>query len=383
MKQTFTHSEQSAARPLLGLLPTMTPLRARLTRLLADARLARRLAYTAGVQQLRFASDNPLESHPLRNVPYGSLRVLHETGATQAWFELTPYPALEIVAASQLPASDEAATALYSAVAETLLAPAVQKLQAYGLQDIGFDSFAKQNASEIMRDRFVRFRCHIDAAESSLNHELFFGLDADQLDTAFLSRLEALLTGESISLRASFAALRIPGRALLGTQSVKIGVLQNLKPGDILLNGITPHYQTLLSPHPETVALELFWGTSGMKALTVTGSLTDQTLTIQETPVMIQQIAPSTADAGDLENPTDLSQLEMPVRLEIDTLNLSLAQLNALQPGYVLELPIPLAEATVRLVTHGQTIGLGEMVAVGEHIGIRITQMAEVDDATH
>ncbi|BBO59491.1 type III secretion system cytoplasmic ring protein SctQ [Mycoavidus sp. B2-EB] len=383
MKQTFTHSEQSAARPLQGLLPSMTPLRARLTRLMADARLASRLAYTAGVKQLRFASDNPPGGHTLKNLPYGSLRVLHETGATPVWFELTPYPALEIVAASQPPATDEAATALYSAVAETLLTPAVQKLQASGLQNAAFDSFAQYNANEITRERFVRFRCYIDAAESALNHELFFGLAADQLDTALLSLFEALLASERIPLRASFAALRIPGHALLGLQSVKIGVLQNLKPGDILLNGITPHYQTLLTPHPETVALELFWGTSGMKALTVTGSLTDQTLTLQETPVMLQQIAPSTAAAGDLETPTDLSQLEMPVRLEIDTLNLSLAQLNALQPGYVLELPIPLAEATVRLVTHGQTIGLGEMVAVGEHIGIRITQMAEVDDATH
>ena len=55
MKQTFTHLEQSAARPLQECLSAVTPLKARLTRLMADARFASRLADAAGVQQLHFA----------------------------------------------------------------------------------------------------------------------------------------------------------------------------------------------------------------------------------------------------------------------------------------------------------------------------------------
>jgi type III secretion protein Q len=34
------------------------------------------------------------------------------------------------------------------------------------------------------------------------------------------------------------------------------------------------------------------------------------------------------------------------------------------------------ADAQLRLVAHGQTIGYGELVTVGEHLGIRIIRMA-------
>ena len=78
-------------------------------------------------------------------------------------------------------------------------------------------------------------------------------------------------------------------------------------------------------------------------------------------------------------NPIDIGELDLPVQFEVDTVALPLSQLYALRPGYVLELPTPVAEAQLKLVTHGQTIGYGELVTVGDHLGIRILRMAHGD----
>jgi type III secretion protein Q len=41
----------------------------------------------------------------------------------------------------------------------------------------------------------------------------------------------------------------------------------------------------------------------------------------------------------------------------------------------VIELDVGLLDASVRLVCHGQTLGVGQLVAVGEQLGVRIVQM--------
>ncbi len=77
--------------------------------------------------------------------------------------------------------------------------------------------------------------------------------------------------------------------------------------------------------------------------------------------------------------PADLGDVELPVHVELDTLSLSIAELAALRPGYVLELPLAARDAPVRLVAYGQTIGGGRLVAVGAHLGVRIDRMAGDD----
>jgi type III secretion protein Q len=53
------------------------------------------------------------------------------------------------------------------------------------------------------------------------------------------------------------------------------------------------------------------------------------------------------------------------------------AQLSALRAGYVLELPTAVPDARIRLVTYGQTIGFGELVSVGDHLGVRLVQLSQ------
>jgi type III secretion protein Q len=89
----------------------------------------------------------------------------------------------------------------------------------------------------------------------------------------------------------------------------------------------------------------------------------------------------ATLDGGDLPVAASIDDLELPVRFEIETITLPLVQLSALRSGYVLELPGTVRDARVRLLAYGQVIGTGELVTVGEHLGVRIVHMANGHDS--
>jgi type III secretion protein Q len=106
-----------------------------------------------------------------------------------------------------------------------------------------------------------------------------------------------------------------------------------------------------------------------------------------ETPVTLDTTQPD--DFDPLEGASNLplteplvpvASMEMPVHVELFSVNLGLAQVSALQPGYVLDLPLPLDDAAVRLVSYGQTLAFGKLVAVGENLGVQIERMAASDE---
>jgi type III secretion protein Q len=86
-------------------------------------------------------------------------------------------------------------------------------------------------------------------------------------------------------------------------------------------------------------------------------------------------------DDADAMNETvdTLDTLEIPVRFEIETLPVPLADLESMAAGYVIELATPLAAASVRLVACGRVVGHADLVAVGDRLGARITRMAARD----
>jgi type III secretion protein Q len=71
-----------------------------------------------------------------------------------------------------------------------------------------------------------------------------------------------------------------------------------------------------------------------------------------------------------------LDQIELPLELTLPAPTLSLVELAALAPGDVVTLPLSTADASVRLSVNGQTLGLGELVAVGSQLGVRIVRLA-------
>jgi len=72
--------------------------------------------------------------------------------------------------------------------------------------------------------------------------------------------------------------------------------------------------------------------------------------------------------------PENLGGLEVPLRFEIGDLSVSLADLKHLQPGFVFELPQPISHGTVRILAHGNVLGKGYLVAIGDRLGVRVTE---------
>ncbi|AVS87202.1 YscQ/HrcQ family type III secretion apparatus protein, partial [Paracidovorax avenae] len=72
----------------------------------------------------------------------------------------------------------------------------------------------------------------------------------------------------------------------------------------------------------------------------------------------------------------DIGGIRVPVSIEIDTAHIRLDELAALDAGSVVPLAVPSRDATVRLLCHGQVVGTGRLVVIGENLGVRIAHMA-------
>ncbi len=79
-----------------------------------------------------------------------------------------------------------------------------------------------------------------------------------------------------------------------------------------------------------------------------------------------------------------LDAITVPVHVECDAGELSLAEIGDMRPGYVLELPCALSAAKVRIRVSGRVVGAGQLVAVGDRLAVRLdrieTMQGEQDD---
>lgn len=71
-----------------------------------------------------------------------------------------------------------------------------------------------------------------------------------------------------------------------------------------------------------------------------------------------------------------LDALEVTLRFEVGELELTLGELKTLKPGHVFELSQPLNRSAVRILAHGNLLGNGHLVAVGERLGVRVSTFA-------
>ncbi|WP_186075518.1 type III secretion system cytoplasmic ring protein SctQ [Burkholderia gladioli] len=205
------------------------------------------------------------------------------------------------------------------------------------------------------------------------------------LGTAVLATLDALIARTaSEPWRTAFPALTLPGSAIVGTRSYAVDTLAALEPGDVLLRCLFPTFDAaaLQGAAPDGAAPRVVaaWGARGHARVHAGATLDGRSLTLTQEWYMSDELDSTRADIGLAtdrpDEPIVVGAIELPVQFEIDTVALPLDQLSALGPGYVVELPVPAADAQLRLVVHGQTVGFGELVTVGEHLGVRIIRMA-------
>lgn len=71
-----------------------------------------------------------------------------------------------------------------------------------------------------------------------------------------------------------------------------------------------------------------------------------------------------------------LDAMEVTLRFEVGDLVLSLGDLRNVRAGHVFDLGQPLNRGPVRIVAHGNLLGKGTLVAVGDRLGVRVSEFA-------
>ncbi|CAH2775867.1 MAG: unnamed protein product [uncultured Paraburkholderia sp.] len=331
-------------------------------------------------------------------------------------FDLAAYPALAVAAlpdGSRAPVPGDTARVLRTAVTGVLLAPLLTRLAALGLRGM--------HVAQLARSGSLAFK--EAGAGNGAAFDATFSLDGTRhrvrvlVVAAVVDALEALHAARAAAWTANAVAAHgssqrqasasglggcmVPGRLILGSRRLPVDTLRALEPGDVLLRSLPGHLRALLpengaghvdkthaadghaAPIARPASATVAWGSPGLMRVHAQVNLEGRRLSLTKEPIMTDELDPVRPDdllAPDQQsNPIDIGELDLPVQFEVDTVALPLSQLYALRPGYVLELPTPVAKAQLKLVTHGQTIGYGELVTVGDHLGIRILRMAHGD----
>lgn len=386
-----------------GRLPlrAISPVAARTSRLVCDARTAWALQRVPGIDAWRAAlrdgsSDSSAPTSDVFRQP-GMLELVHPAGPIYVTFDLAEHPSLDIAAwpaESSAPASSDGQRALRAAVASLLLEPLLQRLAALGLSGLRVARLLRGAGQLITRGDAAPFALSFTlegrryAADVTLGATVLSALEnlpAAQSGKFVHATLPHAASAIAVATHALLPDCLIPGRAILGARRLPVRTLRALMPGDVLLRSLASSSLPLADGAAQSAAATAIaaWGTPGLTRLHASVAIEGQMLTIIKEPTMTDELEPVRLDdslAPDQpENPIDIGELDLPVQFEVDTVALPLSQLYALRPGYVLELPTPVADAQLKLVTHGQTIGYGELVTVGEHLGVRILRMAHGD----
>ena len=169
----------------------------------------------------------------------------------------------------------------------------------------------------------------------------------------------------------AFDALRLPVNFRLGSTPIQLREISSIRPGDIV--GIE---QWRSSGAAVVVTAEL----GGPAGRHLTAFAEGSRITVQQSrdSAMKPDTPAATADAADNANlPIDrLDALEVTLRFEVGELSLSLGELKSIRAGHVFDLGQPLNRSPVRILAHGNVLGKGYLVAVGDRLGVRVSEFA-------
>ena len=179
--------------------------------------------------------------------------------------------------------------------------------------------------------------------------------------------LQELVSAQLVRQPLVAGRWRVPSMIRLATRSWSAALLASLRPGDLLIcNDAGP---------PGHLDAQLFCGAmtgrhwqAGIRIAEKKGTIMSQTEVHEgSTELPAHPVGAPLVSA--------VAELEVPVHFEVDNAAMSLAELSALRPGYVIELSIPVEEAEVRLVSCGQIIGRGKLVVIGDCLGVQISHL--------
>jgi type III secretion protein Q len=345
MKTATSSKPAVQVSPLAGRLPTMLPAAARAARIGFDRRFPAWLSQWWQGPALRVQAGRP----PTERLSI-DLQCAH--GAMDIAVDPDQWPALQM-------AADLPDAALACEVMAALLAPLVEQL------------------AQVLPGAQVRAvrRYPLQAVSACELPMLMYGrsgLGVVRVDASLAAHLESQLHSDTTSLPPSLAALRLPARVTLFNRAVRWPRLRALRPGDVVLSG--------LNVHPGSNGQVPVWQASisfgiGVIMRAPVEVNAEHARARVSGPLQMMDAGAAEPRHAALSDLGAMADLQLPVAFEVDTARVSLAELAALAPGSVIELDAALTEAVVRLVCNGQTVGTGQLVAIGKQLGVRIERM--------
>ncbi|WP_175823811.1 type III secretion system cytoplasmic ring protein SctQ [Burkholderia sp. BCC0419] len=342
-------------------LPRIDAELASVARLLGDARLAACVAAIDGAAGWRLAPGDVADG----NLCWVALQY----DGARAWVGLNAdaHPALAALA-------DDDSAPLPCAIAGLLLTPLIDLLDTFGAVNVSVAAIGRHAPAHAdgRRAATVGMYCVRDGHR----HACRIG----PVDPGWIDLIERRMARYPSPLPARLGRIRMPGYLVVGKKALPIATLKRLRAGDVVLRFADPAFADSDGAAP-VHALALRWGVAGTHRYIAHATLDGPRLILDTEPAMTDRNDHPAPGAPDAETQTSLDELELPVSFEIETVTLPLAQLSALRPGYVIELRGTLRDARIRLVAYGQLIGIGELVTVGEQLGVRVIDVFGSHDA--
>jgi type III secretion protein Q len=153
----------------------------------------------------------------------------------------------------------------------------------------------------------------------------------------------------------------------VGASRLPVGLLSDLRPGDVVL---------LQTYYPASGEILVALGRTATKA-----ALAGRTATLRAPfgthPALAMEIKMNQVDGGKASSAgtnAALDQIEVTLTFELGRRTVDLRALRAMAPGHAFDLGRD-PEGPVDIIANGKTIGAGEIVRVGETIGVRATRL--------
>lgn len=201
-------------------------------------------------------------------------------------------------------------------------------------------------------------------------------------------RLAALPAAPAARSAPWLADLPAPLAVRIGTTTITVGEMRGIEPGDIVSIERWQSQAGALVVRCATGQRGMAW-TAVAEGRRVT-ALDD--ITFLHGAHMADAHPEGHRSTGEPGTPADiphpdaaqatlshLDGLEVELRFEVGDVAVPLAELRAVKPGYVFELPQPLKQSEVRIVVNGNRIGTGTLIAVGNRLGVRVATFAAGD----
>ncbi|WP_133645790.1 type III secretion system cytoplasmic ring protein SctQ [Paraburkholderia flava] len=350
-------------------LPVVGRSTARQQRLVVDERFGAVLTHALGVTGWNAGTRNPLDAARTARL---SLRWGVQNASVL--LDVAQLPGLDSVVqinASNTPdeSNPQLDAELRASVSALLLAPLLD-----ALAQLGMDGVEVVTVERVGALNEASTEC---CAVSFVANDTRYDAVIEQIDDGWLEAFETLVAQHRMPFATHVSEIEVRGRILLGEKSISLTALDSLRPGDVILRALPEGLRAFFQNEAASVKLPIVWGHHGTRQLHAMADVTHDQLTLTGNPTMSHDTSFNTPLADSRDALVEIDHLDLPLKLEIDTVSLPVAQLSALRAGYVLELPTALPDARIRLVTYGQTIGFGELVSVGDHLGVRLVQLSQ------